>query len=335
MTTTSVLARQPALGLAGITLVVPVALLLAVGAGGAEPSLLVLAPLSTFGLPVIAMIAFWWEDWPGSSLRRQAWAGWVDTALVIAGAVALTTLGQAIVGRFDLRAIFDPTPGAGHAPTFPATMPLAAAAFVAMLELTLVSEGWPLQRLGRLTAGVAALVVSWAIALAAYALLDRTGVLAGARFGALLVSIGVWQVVLFVVLQGWPLSGMRRAATRLVCANASVIGGGWVTYVALHRLADWRPATISAAGGAIVAGALLVGMLFEGWLGIEDARGRALTLASVAIVAALLYVTLTAYADGLQWTRGEPEDWVAHAALNAIGAGVILHVAIGKRWPFG
>ena len=31
----------------------------------------------------------------------------------------------------------------------------------------------------------------------------------------------------------------------------------------------------------------------------------------------------------------EPEDWVAHAGLNAIGAGVILHVAIGKRWPFG
>jgi hypothetical protein len=335
MTTTSVLARPPALGLAGITLVVPVALLLALGAGGAEPSLLVLAPLSTFGLPVIAMIAFWWEDWPGSSLRRQAWSGWIDTLLVIAGAVVLTMVGQAIAERFDLRGVFDPTPGAGHAPTFPATMPLAAAAFVAMLELTLVTEGWPLRRLGRLTSGVAALVVSWGIGLAVYALIDRTGALAGAMFGALLVSIGVWQVVLFVVLQGWPLSELPGKAARLVCANAIVIGGGWLTYVALYRLAGWRPATISAAGGAIVAGALLVGMLFEGWPGIEDARGRALTLASVAAVAAVLYVALTAYADGLHWTRGEPEDWVAHAGLNAIGAGVILHVAVGKRWPFG
>jgi hypothetical protein len=43
---------------------------------------------------------------------------------------------------------------------------------------------------------------------------------------------------------------------------------------------------------------------------------------------------LTAYADGLDWTRAEPEDWVAYAGLDAIGAGVILHVAIGKRWPF-
>jgi hypothetical protein len=335
MTTRSALARQPALGLAGIALVVPVALLLALGAGGAEPSVLVLGPLSTFGLPVIAMIAFWWEDWPGSSLRRQALSGWLDTVLVVAGAVVLTMLGQAIAVRLDLRGIFDPTPGAGHAPTFPATMPVAAAAFVAMLELTLVTEGWPLHRLGRLTSGVAALAVSWAIGLAVYALLDRTGLLDGATLGALLVSIGVWQVVLFVALQGWPLAALRSRAARLVCANAVVIGGGWLTYLALHRLAGWRPATISAGGGAIVAGALLVGMLFEGWPGVEDGRGRTVTLAGIAFVSAALYVALTAYADSLDWTRAEAEDWVAHAGLNAIGAGVILHVAIGKRWPFG
>jgi hypothetical protein len=89
-------------------------------------------------------------------------------------------------------------------------MPVAAAAFVAMLELTLVTEGWPLHRLGRLTSGVAALVGSWGIGLGVYALLDRTGVLAGATFGALLVSIGVWQVVLFVVLQAWPLGTSTR-----------------------------------------------------------------------------------------------------------------------------
>lgn len=328
------LARQPALGLAGIALVVPVALLLGLGAGGAEPSVLVLGPLSTFGLPVIAMIAFWWERWPGTALR-QAWSGWADTALVIAAAVALTMVGQAIVEHLDLRGIFEPRPAPVHAPTFPATMPIAAAAFVAMLELTLVTEGWPLHRLGQVRAGVAALVVSWAVGLAVYALLDRGGVLAGPALGALLVSIGVWQVVLFVVLQGWPLAEVRPQAPRLVCSNLVVIGGGWLTYLALHRLAGWRAPTISAAGGAVVAAALLVGMLFEGWPGVGDARGRALTLAASAVLSAALYAALTAYADGVAWTRAEATDWVAHAGLNAIGAGVLLHVAIGKRWPFG
>jgi hypothetical protein len=45
-------------------------------------------------------------------------------------------------------------------------MPLAGAIFVVMLELTLVSEGWPLRRLGRFTGGVAALAAAWAIGLA-------------------------------------------------------------------------------------------------------------------------------------------------------------------------
>jgi hypothetical protein len=333
MTTRTALA-QPALGVAGITLVVPVALLLGFGAGSAESSVLVLGPLATFGLPVVAMIAFWWEDWPGTTLRRQEWSGWADTVLVIAGAVVLTVAGQATVDHPDLRGVFEPDPGGTHAPTFPHAMPLAASAFVAMLELTLVSEGWPLHRLGQLRAGVVALAISWAAGLAVYLLVDRTGLLAGAPLGALLVSIGVWQVLLFVVLQGWPLSEVRSQALRLVTANAVVIGGGWLTYVLLHRAAGWHAPTISAAGGAVVAGGLLVGMLFEGWPGVEDTRGRAVTLAAVAAVSAVVYAVLTAYADGIDWVRAEPADWVAHAGLSAIGAGVILHVGIGRRWPF-
>jgi hypothetical protein len=136
------LARQPWLGLAGLLLVVPVAVLLAVGAGGPEPSALVLGPLVTFALPAVAMIAFWWEDWPGSSLR-PGWSGLVDTALVAVAAVLLTMLGQVVVGPLDVGAILDPAPGPGRVPTFPSTMPLAGAAFVAMLQLTFVCEGWP------------------------------------------------------------------------------------------------------------------------------------------------------------------------------------------------
>ena len=143
---------QPWLGLVGLALVVPIAALLALGAGGAEGSVLVLGPLVTFSLPLVAMVAFWWEDWPGTTLH-PAWSGWADTVLIAAGAVVLTGLGQLVVGHLDPRGIFAPSPGAGHVPTFPATMPLAAAAFIAMLELTLVGEGWPLRALPPRSAG--------------------------------------------------------------------------------------------------------------------------------------------------------------------------------------
>jgi hypothetical protein len=29
-----------------------------------------------------------------------------------------------------------------------------------------------------------------------------------------------------------------------------------------------------------------------------------------------------------------PDEWVEHAALNALSISIILHVAIGRRWPF-
>jgi len=333
--------RQPGLGLAGLVLVVPVALLLAIGAGGPEPSLLVLGPLVTFALPVVAMIGFWWEDWPGSRLR-PGWSGLADTAVIVAAAVPLTLAGQLAVGRLDPVGVFDPTPAAGHPATFPATMPLAGAAFVAVLQLTLVSEGWPLDRLGRRTAGVAALAIAWGCAVAVELLVvdrdvpvgsglrDQAGPLSGADVGALLVAVGVWQVVFFVALEGRPFARIARRSARLLEANATVIGGGCLTYLLLRHVAGWRPGAISAAAGAVIAAALLVAMLFEGW----PVPGRLSVLAAVAAVSAVLFAGLAAVAGSVAWTRAEAENWVAYAGLNAIGASVILHVAIGRRWPF-
>jgi hypothetical protein len=342
------LARQPGLGLAGVLLVLPVAILLALGAGGAEPSVLVLAPLVTFALPALAMIAFWWEDWPGSSLR-PGWSGLVDTVLIAIAAILLAMLGQIIVGRLDLRGIFDPTPGPGHSATFPAAMPLAGAAFVAMLQLTLVCEGWPLRRLGRFAGGIAALVASWAVAIVLYfvaidfdapagsGLADRSGPLAGGDLGALLVLIGVAQVWLFVVWRGWPFAELERRWLRLVSANVVVIGGAWLTYAVVHGLGDVPTATISAAAGSFIAAGLVVGMLFEGSLRPRSppAQERVATLAGVLLLATGLYLLLRAYADSVNWTRASAEEWVGHVGLNAIGVAVILHVAIGRRWPFG
>jgi hypothetical protein len=343
-----VAARQPALGLAGLLLVAPVALALGAGAGGLEPSLRVLGPLSTFGLPVVAMIAFWWEDWPGTQLKPPL-SGLLDTILVIVGAVLLTLLGQLVVGHLDLRGIFDPTPGLGHSATFPATMPLAGAFFVVTLQLTLVSEGWPVRRLGRIPSGPIALAVAWALAVTLYLLLVKThpkpgsglyarsgGALAGAEFGAVLTAIGLWQVCFYIALRGWPFSAVASRPTRLLTANITVIAAGVLSYAILHTAIGLGPSTTTAVTGSLLTAVLLRGMLFEGLPRSPDhpARERALTSGIVVLLGAGLYGALNAIAHQAHWTTAAPEQWVAYAGLNAIGLGVILHVAIGRRWPF-
>jgi hypothetical protein len=328
-------ARQPGLGLAGLALVVPVALALALGAGSAERSLLVLAPLATYALPVIAMIAFWWEDWPGTVFRAPL-LGFVDTMLVLAGGVVFTLAGQALVAHVDLAGIFDPGAGPAHAPTFPATMAPGGAIFIAMLQLTLVCEGWPLRHLPRIPAGLAALAVSWVAGVALYEAIVPTELLSGGEFGALLVVVGALQVVFYVVLRSWPFAAIEARGPRLAVANAVVIGAGCLGYLLLRGPGDLADATITALAGSVVAAGLAVGVLFEGWLDgiLPPARARAANAAVVVLAAAVLYAGLQALAHAAGWSRAEPEEWTAHATLNAIGAGILLHVAIGRRWPF-
>jgi hypothetical protein len=67
---------------------------------------------------------------------------------------------------------------------------------------------------------------------------------------------------------------------------------------------------------------------------LRPSRARLADLTAVAIGTALIYLELTAYAHATDWTRAVPEEWVSYAGRNAIGVGVILHVAIGRRWPF-
>jgi hypothetical protein len=341
-------ARQPALGLAGLLLVAPVAVLLGVGAGSLQASLRVLGPLSTFALPVVAMIAFWWEDWPGARWKAPL-SGFLNTVLVIAGGVVITFIGQLVVGHGDVRGIFDATPAPHSSPTFPATMPLAGAFFVVMLQLTLVNEGWPLRRLGRIAAAPIAVLAAWAIALTLYLLLIRThpkpgsglyfrggGPLSGAEFGAILTTIGLWQVWFYVALRGWPFAQVTSRAVRLPLANLTVIVAGVVTYVVLHSVIGFTPPKASAVAGAALTAMLLRGMLFEGSprSGDNPARERLIILGTVALVAAALYAALTAISQQARWTTATPEEWVTYACLNAIGLGVILHVGIGRRWPF-
>jgi len=346
------LAAQPWLGIGGMLLAAVVFFALALGTGSTETSLLILGPISTFALPAVAMIAFWWNDWPGSSLTTP-WTGLIDTVLVVAAAVVLTIAGQAIVERSDLRGVFEANPGPGVPATFPATLALAGAAFTATLQLSLVCERWPLGRIGRLRSGLAGLSLSWAVGVGAYFLFvnldavpaaDRAAVglrnpggpIPAPDFGSALIAIGVWQALFFLVLRGWPINRITSRPRRLLAGNALVLSLGGVTYIVLRDLAHWQPAVISAVCGCVISAALIVAMLFESWPAtrLPAAQGRALTLGLTGLVALGLNRALAAYANSVHWTKATPDDWITTAALSFIGAGIILHVGIGLRWPF-
>jgi hypothetical protein len=330
---------QPLVGLAGLVFAMVLFVLLAFGAGGAEPSLEVLGPLTTFALPVVAMIAFWWEDWPGAKLRA-GWSGLTDTAIVVVAGLLLTVVGQAAVSGIDLRSVLDPEPGPGHVTTFPFTMPVAAGVFTAILQLTLVSEGWPLRRLGRVSSGLAALAVSWLVGVIAYWLVVGTGPVTEpggpaepAAYGAWLTCLGAWQLVFFVALRGWPFGSIKRRVLRLPAANIATLACSFATYLALRQqIPDHR---ITAVCGCLIATLLVTAMLFEAWPWIRLSKlpGRTGVLVTAVALAALLYWGLSALAGQLTWERRHPDDWVAFAALNGLGLGIILQVAIWRRWP--
>ncbi|GAA4555155.1 hypothetical protein [Planotetraspora kaengkrachanensis] len=339
---------QPVLGLAGLTFVIPLSFLIAFGAGGAEASLRVLGPLTTFALPAVAMIAFWWEDWPGSALRA-GWSGLTDTLIVVVAGACLTVIGQAVVSGLDPGVLLDAQPGAGHVPTFPSTMPLAVGVFTAILQLTLVTEGWPLRGLGRFRSGLAAVVLCYVAGTAGYLLLvdvddaaaagtslqDPGGPFTAGVYGAWLTALGVWQIVFFVALRGRPFTAIRRRGPRLAAGNVAVILLGWATYAVLRHPLGWETDRITAVCGSVITAVLIVGMLFEAWPAtrLRPLPGRTCALVLMGAVAALLYWALSAYARGVGWRHATPDEWVTFAALNGIGAGIILHVAIWRRWP--
>jgi hypothetical protein len=333
------------LGLFGLVLVVPIAGALAIGAGG-EGSVRVLAPLITYSLPLVVVVAFWWADWPGTRVRASG-AGWVDTVLIATGAIVLTGVGQTLAGHLDPTGLFDPSPGPGHVPTFPATMPLGGLAFVAMLQLTLVGEGWPLRRFRPVPGGLLCVALSWIVAVVVYltvvqveppgdsGVIARHGPVPGTELGAVLVLIGAWQVLCYVSWRGWPFATITTRAVRLITAHVIVLAGGILTYIVAHRLLGFEADRIAAVAGCFIAAGLVFGMLFEDWLGRLSPRvERAALLVATLALTAVLAIGLSAIAHSLQFTEITADDWVEHAALNALSTSIILHVAIGRRWPF-
>jgi hypothetical protein len=171
---------------------------------------------------------------PGTRLRAS-WAGWADTALIVVGAILPSGVGQTLAGHLDLVGLFDPSPGPGSVPTFPATLPLAGTAFVAMLQLTLMGEGWPLRRVRPLVGGLLAVAVSWIVALVVYltlagvdpppgsAVAARHGPVPSTDLGAALVLIGAGQVLCCVAWRGRPFVAIANRAVRLSSAHLTVL----------------------------------------------------------------------------------------------------------------
>jgi hypothetical protein len=146
----------------------------------------------------------------------------------------------------------------------------------------------------------------------------------------------MWQTVFFVALRGWPVNLIGRRPVRLLAGNALVIAGGAASYLLLRDLANLSPQAIGAACGCVISAALVVALVFEGWpgalLGRRDA-GRAVTIVLTAALAVGLNRALAGYADSVHWVRATADDWVTVSSLAFAGIGIILHVAIGQRWP--
>ena len=132
-----------------------------------------------------------------------------------------------------------------------------------MLQLTLVGERWPLHTLPSRAAGLLAVAVAWAVALLAYF------AAAGAReaLGGVLILIGAFQTLFYVVWAGWPFSLVATRARRLPCAHVTVVAAGVVTYLVLPLRAD-------PFAACFIAAALVVGTAARGLAGPPDRAVR-------------------------------------------------------------
>ena len=119
----------------------------------------------------------------------------------------------------------------------------------------------------------------------------------------------------------------RTRTRRLPCS---------ITDLVLRDLANLSPQAIGAACGRVISAGLMAALIFEGWPGAllrRPGAGRVVTLVFTAAVAVGLNRALAGYADSVHWVRATANDWVTVAGLAFSAVGIILHVAIGQRWP--
>ncbi len=348
------LAHQPWTGLAGVVIVAAAFVLLGV-VPGAQRSLEILGPISTFALPVLVVAALWWDGWPFSGASRPI-AGALNTLLIAGASVALAVVGQAIVGRVDLNGLLSPAAAVerGAFVGFPFLVPLAVCVFLVTLQLTFVCKRWPLHKLPNTRAGFAALTLSWGLGLIAYLLIanwdfipapvqraiglsNPGGPMNAVNLLGFLTSLAFWQIFLFVLLPTPPTDRIAARVPRLIAANATVLVLGWLSYQILRNGFGWTIPRIAAVWGVGVAACLVIGMLFEGW----PSRLAPVQFVAVIRVATLVvlmvagYLGLAALGSAVaDWDDSTQVDlWVAVGSLNYIASAIVIHYAVFRRWP--
>ena len=144
-------------------------------------------------------------------------------------------------------------------------------------------------------------------------------------------------MAIFFLLQGWQVSRITSSTGYLLVANATTLVGGVLTWLLLSAVlggADQAVPTIGAIAGVWVAGSLVAGLLFEGWPGrLAGAVAPVALFGTAVVLAVVFYYVLLAIGGTFTWTKTPVDLWVSISGLNFIGAMVIMHAALWRRWP--
>ncbi len=325
--------QQPFVGLAGLPIAMALLAVLLFAYGNPATTQRVFGVLSLYALPGAVVIALWWEDWPGSKMRPW-WSGLVDTTLIAASGIAFALLAQMVIqGELDPPRLMGGTINPPHGSPSPSLLPLGIAVFTVMLQLTLVTEGWPLRRLGRVKGGLAALGISWIAGFVIEQGLVGTGAVEGEKFAAVLAFVAAIQVIGWVVLRGASTAWIPTRAVRLVAGNLATICLGWGAYVLL-RLVVNNDVVVSALGASVVGAGLVVGMLFEGWPidRLPSVAGHLCAVAETIALALVSFGVSTALAGTFGIPFTDVAGWSVYA-LNSVATATIIHVGVFRRWP--
>ncbi len=349
--------NQPAVGLLGLVLVLIVFVILGL-VGGAFHNLALYGPITTFSLPLLAVIALWWGGWPGSTPSRFV-GGLINTVVLVVGALLLTLLGQAVVGNPDFTQVLGTAEAtAPTLPTFPFTLPLAATVFVVFLQLTFVYGKWPFAGMKPIAGGLAAFVTSWVVGTVLYMVLtswtlmigDQPGqVPAGAAeaiglrigsgpFDALefvdfLLCVVIVQMLGFMILGGNFLAGITNKLANVAAATVVTLGGGYLLMLLMHAIG----APVNAWAGSVVAASLTAGLLMEAYPARLKGPQTPWYLLLTAVVLTVVYFLVLKGIVSAVWPADAPPPladlWVGIAGLNFIGAVIIWHAVLWRRWP--
>ncbi|GAB2656108.1 hypothetical protein ABI214_08000 [Prescottella soli] len=322
-------------------------------------SLQTIGTLSTFGLGPLLVLSVWWPRWTrwGSRTVPPIVAAFGTTLALIVLAVAFAGLALAVVGRFDVAGLFSAAAAQseGVLTPFPFVTTLGVLTFVSMLHVTFVLEKWPFDTAQPIRDGLLAFAFCSVLAVATYfvvanwdgidpSVLQVLGVLnPGGPVDALelvgwLAWIACLDVVVMVLLRGWPFDGIRSRRVRIAVTGTTIPMVGTALYVVARREFDVSSTAIAAAAAMAITAVFVMTIAFDGRLlrGIRSAATeRTLSLAVMCVLAAVLYAVLIGIAGRFEsWTEVPPQLWVAVSGLNILAPTLILHDSVWNRWPF-